>query len=284
MNRTPGAAMELFKDAWLVVLGTPVLAGLVVLEVVLSRGAADYSRRGTLTNCTLAAVNVLLDVALRGFWLGVLTATFQYRRFELPSNTLYWVSLVVLQDFLFYWLHRTDHAVRLLWAVHATHHSSEEFNLTVGIRPSALQPLYRFAWFLPLAVLGFRPEDVLLMYSVTQVFGILVHTRHVQSLGPLDWVLVTPSHHRVHHGCNRRYLDKNFGMVLIVWDRLFGTFQSEDEPVRYGLNGGTNATANPLRALTQEWRDLSRDCRRAVGWRARIDVLLDAPKVAETPR
>jgi sterol desaturase/sphingolipid hydroxylase (fatty acid hydroxylase superfamily) len=284
MNRTPGAAMELFKDAWLVVLSTPVFAGLVVLEVVLSNGAADYSRRGTLTNFTLATVNVLLDVALRGFWLGVLTATFRCRWFELPSNTLYWVNLVVLQDFLFYWLHRTDHAVRLLWAVHATHHSSEEFNLTVGIRPSALQPLYRFAWFLPLAVLGFRPEDVLLMYSITQVFGILVHTRHVQSLGPLDWVLVTPSHHRVHHGCNRRYLDKNFGMVLIIWDRLFGTFQREDEPVHYGLNGGTNATTNPLRALTQEWRDLALDCRRAVGWRARIGVLLDAPTAAETPR
>ena len=252
--------MELFKDAAVLAVTMPVCLVLIAVEVVVSRlhGRPYYTLRGTLTNVGLAAVNVALDVALRGVWFVALAGVFEVRLFDLPGGPLYWVGLVVLQDFLFYWLHRVDHGCRLFWAVHATHHSAGEFNLTVGFRPSVLQPVYRFAWFLPLALAGFQPADVLLMYSATQLYGVLVHTRYVGKIPVLDWVLCTPSHHRVHHGVNPRYRDQNLGMVLIVWDRLFGTFTPETEEVRYGKPG----PANPARVILAEWRAMARDLAR----------------------
>src|SRR5262249_51894109 len=221
------------------------------------------------------------------FWFVALSAVYQYRLFELNHPWAYWIVLLVGQDFLFYWLHRVDHSCRLFWAVHATHHSSAEFNLTVGVRPSVLQPVYRFAWFLPLALVGSRPEDVLFAYSVTQLYGVLVHTQHVGRLGPLEWVMVTPSHHRVHHGVNPQYRDKNFGMFLIVWDRLFGTFQREEEEVRYGLSGQQAATADPVRAVVGEWMAIERAVRQVEAMREKIRALFGSPAVfglkARTP-
>ena len=267
--------MDLFKDSQVLAVTMPVCLVLIAFEIVVSRlhGRPYYTVRGTLANAALAAVNVALDVALRAFWFTVLLATFRFRLFDLPGGPAYWVALVILQDFLFYWLHRVDHACRLFWAVHVTHHSAGEFNLTVGFRPSVLQPLYRFAWFLPLAVVGFRPADVLLMYSVTQLYGVLVHTRYVGKLGVLEWFLCTPSHHRVHHGTNPQYRDKNLGMVLIVWDRLFGTFVPEMEAVRYGRPG----PANPVRVIGQEWWAIARDLRSPAPLKAKLMYLFGPP-------
>jgi len=256
--------MELFKDSSLILFTSPVYLILIVTEVVVSylHGRHYYSIKGTLTNVCLAAINVGLDLAMRATWFAVLTWVFQFHLVELPNAWVYWVALLLLQDLAFYFLHRVDHACRLFWAVHVTHHSSAEFNLTVGFRPSVLQPLYRFAWFLPLALVGFRPEDVLLMYSVTQLYGVLVHTRYIGHLGFLEWFLCTPSHHRVHHGVNPQYLDKNLGMVLIIWDRLFGTFEEEKEAVRFGLSGHA-PSHNPLRVIFHEWQSMWTDlCKR----------------------
>jgi sterol desaturase/sphingolipid hydroxylase (fatty acid hydroxylase superfamily) len=270
--------MDLFKDSLVLALTMPVCLVLIAVEIVVSHlhGRPYYTLKGTLANVSLAAVNVALDVALRAFWFAALAGTFQFRLFDLPGGPLYWVGLLVLQDFLFYWLHRVDHACRLFWAVHSTHHSAGEFNLTVGFRPSVLQPVYRFAWFLPLALVGFRPADVMLMYSATQLYGVLVHTRYVGRLGVLEWVLCTPSHHRVHHGTNPQYIDKNLGMVFIVWDRLFGTFAEEREEVRFGV-AGSPPTHNPVRVLFSEWLALVRDLRRPVSLMAKLMYVFGPP-------
>src|SRR6185295_952441 len=135
-----------------------------------------------------------------------------------------------------YWLlHFVDHKCRFFWAIHVTHHSSEEYNLTTGFRSSVFQPFYRTIYFLPLPFLGFHPLDILFMYAATQLYGVLVHTEWNLRLGWLEHLLVTPSHHRVHHASNGRYIDKNMGMVFIVWDKIFGTFAPEDpaDPPRY---------------------------------------------------
>lgn len=271
--------MEMFKDSTVILISLPVYAALVMLEVVWTRwhDRAAYTIRGTLTNFTLAGFNVLLDLALRGVWLVALLGVYQHCLFEFHHPGTYWLTLLIAQDFLFYFLHRVDHGCRLFWAVHVTHHSSSEFNLTVGIRPSVLQPLYRFAWFLPLALVGFRPEDILLMYSLTQLYGVLVHTQQVGRLGPLEWILVTPSHHRVHHARNPQYLDKNFGMTFIVWDRLFGTFEPEDEAVRFGLQAQPAATDRPLTALTSEWRTMLSDLQQPATLRQRWMRLIGPP-------
>ncbi|CAN5560972.1 sterol desaturase family protein [soil metagenome] len=271
--------MELYRDSLFILISMPVYLLLILLEIVCSQreGRHDYTLGGTFTNFSLAGINVILDLLTRGLWFVALTAVYQQRLLQWDNPWLYWLSLLLLQDFLFYFLHRVDHGCRLFWAVHVTHHSSREFNLTVGIRPSVLQPLYRFAWFLPLALLGSRPEDILLMYSLTQLYGVLVHTRHVRSLGVLEWILVTPSHHRVHHGCNPQYLDKNFGMMFIVWDRLFGTFRKEREAVRFGLNGQDVTTRNPLRAISSEWIAIARDLRRPLPLREKLSFVFGPP-------
>lgn len=278
--------MEAFRDSTLVLLTAPFYVVLILAEIVWSRlhGVQTYSVRGTLANFVMAAINVALDLLLRGTWLVVLMAIYQARVVDVAYfGWAYWVVLVLAQDLLFYFFHRVDHCCRLMWAVHVTHHSSDEFNLTVGVRPSVLQPLYRFVWFLPLSWLGARPGDVLLMYSLTQMYGVLVHTRCVGRLGPLEWLMVTPSNHRVHHGSNPQYLDKNFGMLLIIWDRLFGTFQPETEEARFGLHEQPSQTGRPIQAITSEWVAITRDLRRAKGLTARLLAIFGPPRSTPGP-
>jgi sterol desaturase/sphingolipid hydroxylase (fatty acid hydroxylase superfamily) len=166
----------------------------------------------------------------------------------------------------------------LFWAVHVTHHSSEYFNLTTGFRSSVFQPLYRFVYFIPLVLVGFKSADIVLMYSITQTYGIIVHTNYVGKLGWLGYVFVTPSHHRVHHASNVAYLDKNMGMCLIIWDRIFGTFQEEleKEPVRYGLTKPLEdqSLAN---IVFHEWKAIAQDVRRNVDWPTKLKYILNPP-------
>ena len=188
----------------------------------------------------------------------------------------YWLGLFIAEDFAFYWLHRIDHSCRVFWAVHVTHHSSEHFNLTTGFRSSVFQPVYRVIYFIPIALMGFAPLDIFLMYSATQIYGIIIHTGEVGKLKFLEHILVTPSHHRVHHACNVQYLDKNLGMVLIIWDKLFGTFEEEIEPVRYGLRKNLEKK-DPLNVVFHEWVSLWKIIRRPIGWKNRILYLFSPP-------
>jgi sterol desaturase/sphingolipid hydroxylase (fatty acid hydroxylase superfamily) len=270
--------MELFKDSLLILIAAPAVLVLIGTEIVASHlhDRRDYTAGGTLTTAYLACVNVGLDVSMRATWFAVLGWGYQFHFVRVSNPWTYWVGLLVLQDLLAYFLHRVDHGCRLFWAVHATHHSATEFNLTIGFRPSVLQPLYRFAWFLPLTLLGFRPQDVMLMYSATQLYGVLVHTRAVGKLGGLEWVLCTPSHHRVHHGTNAQYLDKNMGTVFIIWDRLFGTFAEEKEEPRFGLVGRP-PTHHLVRVIFHEWVALWADLRKPVPFRAKLMYVFGPP-------
>ena len=177
---------------------------------------------------------------------------------------------------MFYWLHRVDHYCRLFWAVHVTHHSSEEFNLTVGFRSSVFQPLYRFVYFIPLSLIGFNPLDTMFMYAATQIYGILIHTKTVGKLSFLEWFLSTPSHHRVHHGSNIKYLDKNMGMVFIIWDKLFGTFAEEKEVVVYGLTTNIN-TYHPIKMVFHEWKNILNDLKKKVSLKNKLMYVLGPP-------
>lgn len=160
--------------------------------------------------------------------------------------------------------------------MHVTHHSSEEFNLTVGFRSSVFQPLYRFVWFIPIALVGFDPLDIMFMYAATQIYGILIHTKTVSKLGPLEWVLSTPSHHRVHHASNIKYLDKNMGMILIIWDRVFGTFAKEEEEVVYGLTTNIK-TYNPITMVFHEWKAIYEDLNKQTSFKNKIMYVFGPP-------
>lgn len=261
-------------------LTTPLYALLIGLEALLShRQHRDfYTWRDTLTNFVLMLLNGGIDLAFRAVYVVVLVWFYQYHVTVIDNVYLYWFLLFLAEDFVFYVLHVVDHYCRLFWAVHVTHHSSEHFNLTTGFRSSVFQPLYRFVYFIPLVLFGFKPADIVLMYSITQTYGILVHTNYLGKLGWLGYVFVTPSHHRVHHASNVAYLDKNMGMCLIIWDRLFGTFQEEldQEPVRYGLTKSLEDTSLG-NTIFHEWKAIAKDLGRNVGIGTKLKYLLNPP-------
>ncbi|MBA3665426.1 MAG: sterol desaturase family protein [Bacteroidetes bacterium] len=255
--------MNEFRESLLVIISVPIYALVIGFEFFYSyfKNKGLYTAKGLFSNVYLTALNMGLDIIVRGICLLVLNYFYQFHVTDFSRYTfVYWLVLILSEDFMYYWLHRVDHYCRFFWAVHVTHHSSEEFNFTVGFRSSVFQPLYRFLYFIPLALLGFRGIDIMFAYSATQIFGILAHTQTIGKLGFLEYFLVTPSHHRVHHGSNVRYLDKNMGMLLIIWDKLFGTFQAEEEtdPVKFGLTSNLK-THNPITMVFHEWKNIFTD-------------------------
>lgn len=259
--------MGFANEQLLILISTPVYLIVIGLEVILSnlRQQPSYSLKDTLQNVYLMIINGAIDLLFRAVYIGfILSFFFQYRIADpIATPWLYWIALLIFEDFMYYWLHRTDHHCRLFWATHVTHHSSPKFNFTVGFRSSVMEPLYRFIYFIPLAFFGFQPVDIAFIYSLTQTWGILVHTEKINKLGWLEYILVTPSHHRVHHGSNPKYLDKNIGMFLIIWDRMFGTFQPElppekYQPIKYGLTKPLEKET-PVSIIFHEWNSIWKD-------------------------
>jgi len=232
-------------------------------------------------NVYLCLVNSGIDLLFRAVYLAVLLWFFNFHFADFSwSPFLYWPLLFILEDLIFYIEHRVDHYCRLFWAVHVTHHSSEEFNLTTGFRSSVLQPMYRFIYFIPLALLGFHPIDIVFMYSLTQIYGILVHTQYIKKMPSwFETIFVSPSHHRVHHASNIRYLDKNMGMVLIIWDRLFDTFQEEleEDPIKYGLTKPLENPSHPAKIIFHEWASIFRDLKKPLPFLIKIKYLIMPP-------
>lgn len=274
--------MESFRETTLLILSVPVILAAILLEIAVThfKGIRAYTWRETLTNVYMASLNGSMDLVLRAVLVvPALMFCFQHRVMSWESGWLYWLALFLLEDIAYYTLHYVDHHCRLFWAVHVTHHSSEEFNLSTGFRSSVFQPLYRTIYFAPIALLGFEPLDILFMYAATQIYGSLIHTERIGKLGWLEYVLVTPSHHRVHHGSNPRYLDKNMGMCLIIWDKLFGTFEPEaaEDPPRYGLTRPI-PDRGPVNIVFHEWKDILRDIRSSpLPWRQKLGYLFRGP-------
>lgn len=261
----------------------PIYAVLIPLEIILSNFSRlrFYSWKETAVNVYLNLLNAGIDLLLR-LVIGLTFLTYFYQ-FHLNISwhpVVYWVVLLLGEDLLFWLEHFVDHHVRLFWAVHVTHHSSQEYNLSTGFRSSVFMPVYKYLYFIPLVLLGFRPADVLFMFSFTQLYGILVHTQYVKKLPAwIEYIFVTPSHHRVHHASNIPYLDKNMGMVFIIWDRIFGTFAAEtpDEKPHYGITKPIENPYHPLHIVTHEWKALAQDLRRPMPFTTRIKYLLHPP-------
>ena len=236
-----------------------------------------YGARDTRTSLTMGLGNVAINVVWKLVVVAVYAALYELTPIRLPAdNPLTWVALFVLDDLAYYWFHRVSHESRFFWASHVVHHSSEHYNLSTALRQTWV-PMTYFPFWLALPLLGFAPWMVLLAQSWSLIYQFWIHTERVRRLPRwAEAVLNTPSHHRVHHGSNEQYLDKNYAGILIVWDRLFGTFEPEGERVRYGLT--TNiATFDPLRVAFGEYVALARDVRTANGWRTRAQVLLRGP-------
>jgi sterol desaturase/sphingolipid hydroxylase (fatty acid hydroxylase superfamily) len=275
--------MQSARETWFLLLSIPFYTILIGAEILVSNWAGKkfYKVKDVVQNIILTIMNASLDGLLR--WVFVFTVldwTYTQHFVKIDNPFFYWALLFILEDFAFYIEHRVDHYCRLFWAVHLTHHSSEEFNLSTGFRSSVFQPVYRFIYFIPITFLGFEPIDILFMYSVTQTYGIIVHTRYIQKMPKLiEAIFVTPAHHRVHHASNIIYLDKNMGMCLIIWDRMFGTFQDElpEEPVVYGLTKPLDNPDNTLNHVVHEWKNMYQDMKRSLPFSTKIKYLLMPP-------
>ena len=235
-----------------------------------------YELRDSSINITLAFLNLGIDLLFKGFTYFILNWFNQFAIIEWTSVFWLWVVLILLEDLAYYALHWVDHNVRLFWAVHVNHHSSQKMNFTVAIRSSVLQPLYRFVYYIPLALLGFEAWQIMLAYLLCNTWGFFIHTETVGKLGFLEKVLATPSNHRVHHGSNPHYLDRNMGMFLIIWDRIFGTYQEENEKVVYGLTKNIEQD-NLSHILFHEWKAIYNDVKTAPGFKNKWMYIFGPP-------
>jgi sterol desaturase/sphingolipid hydroxylase (fatty acid hydroxylase superfamily) len=238
-----------------------------------------YEKKDTITNIYLTLLAFTLNLAVKVSTFFVLNYVYQFRLFEIKNAVAYWIILVVVQDFLYWVLHYIGHYCRVFWAMHVTHHSSEHFNLTTGFRSTVFEPIYRVFFYLPLALMGFNAIDILYAYLITQLYGNIVHTQYRINLP--KWyglIFVTPSHHRVHHASNIPYLDKNMGMMLIIWDRIFGTFREENlpEPIRYGITKQPENTG-PVNILFHEWKALLNDVKQVPDVKTKLQYIFNPP-------
>ncbi|MCB0894583.1 MAG: sterol desaturase family protein [Nocardioidaceae bacterium] len=195
---------------------------------------------------------------------------------DLGTGAWAWGAAILGWDFLYYWNHRASHESRWLWAVHVVHHSSEHYNLSTALRQPVAEGITLSVPYGLLALAGVRPRLIEQARAVNLIYQFWIHTEAIRRLGWFERVFNTPSHHRVHHGSNRQYLDRNHGSILIIWDRLFGTFEEEDEPVVYGLTTNVDSF-NPVTIATHEWVDIAEDVASAPTWRDRWSYLLRGP-------
>lgn len=260
----------------------PLFVVVIVSEMIYSHfaNAKLYTKKDLATNIYLAVLNFSLDLVMKAFAMGVMFFFYEFRVINFDTGTwYYWVLCFFATDLAYYFHHLADHRLRICWAVHITHHNSEHFNLTTGFRSPVFQPLYRYLFFSPLAFLGFNPWSIMVCYAVGQVYGTLVHTQTVKKMGFLEYFMVTPSHHRVHHGCNIIYLDRNMGMVFIIWDKIFGTFQAEDPatPVKFGIYPKM-PDDGPITTLFYEWRKIWKDVKQPnISFTDRLNYIFNSP-------
>lgn len=246
----------------------PIVLVLLIAEIIYSVSTSKglYAFQDTVANIATGIGNQCVNLAVAFFvykWYGWL---FQFAPWQISSTWYSLLILLLLQDFVFYWFHRLGHTMNIFWAAHMPHHSSEELNLSVGIRASFTQRLFQFLFFdWILVLIGYSPEAV---YAVAAVHLLLAYWHHTQVIKKLGWfekIFVTPSHHRVHHGVNPQYIDKNYSEFLIIWDKMFGTFEQEEEEVCYGVTHPPR-TWDPIFINFQYWKQLWDDAVAAPYW------------------
>jgi sterol desaturase/sphingolipid hydroxylase (fatty acid hydroxylase superfamily) len=248
----------------------------VELLVALWQHKKSYRLHDSINDLSCGITEQIVGIFLKGVLFAGYLGTYSFatrRGINLVDVQSYspggkWFAALLLflgVDCAYYWFHRIAHEYNAPWAGHVVHHSSEDYNLAVALRQGTFQGLFSWVFYLPLAFLGFPPAWFAAISSFDVLYQFWIHTRSIGKLGPLEWVFNTPSHHRVHHARNPKYLDKNYAGTLIIWDRLFGTFAPEEEEPVYGLTKPLNSW-NPLWANLHVWRDLCRDAWLAPRW------------------
>lgn len=256
-----------------------IIAMLVELSLIYHDKRKNYEVKDSAASITMGIGSVIIGIAVKLTAFMVFIFLHQFAIFDIGFQWWAWVLLFFADDFSFYWHHRLSHEVRILWAAHVNHHSSTKLNFSTALRQSWTELFYKYIFWLWLPIIGFEPIMILTIMSISLIYQFLPHTEMVGKLArPLEFVFNTPSHHRVHHSSNVRYLDKNHGGTLIIWDRLFGTFQEElekDMP-RYGITVNIH-TFNPLKIASHEFVSLWKDIQSVNSWKDKFAYILKPP-------
>ena len=261
-----------------IVFAIPVFIVLITIEIIATmvRKKDYYQFSDAINSLSAGMISITSGILTKVVSVTIYTGLFSvFGLWEMSVESLWvWVVGFVFYDLCYYWNHRLGHEINVLWAAHAVHHQSEEYNLTTALRQSSSGFIFGWLFYVPMAVVGVPPVVFFTVGLINLLYQFWVHTRHVPKLGWFEWFFVTPSNHRVHHAKNRRYLDKNYGGVFILWDRLFGTFTEEDEqyePIRYG-------TLKPLRSWNPLWANLHlyagmwQDCKATSRWQEKLTL------------
>ncbi|TLM95368.1 sterol desaturase family protein [Hymenobacter jeollabukensis] len=262
-----------------IVLSIPLYFALIGAELLVERlqHREKYRFHDAVTNISCGVTSQIAGVFLKVAVIGVYELLYQHARLWQVTRT--WATsllLFVLADLCYYFAHRYSHEINVLWGGHVVHHQSEDYNLSVALRQSSFQGMFTFAFYLPLAVLGFETTWFVYVSALVTLYQFWIHTELIGRLGPLEWVLNTPSHHRVHHGRNPKYIDRNYAGTFIVWDRLFGTFQAEEERPVYGITTPLNSW-NPVWANFGHYAQMRAQLRQTPGLGNKLRVLFGRP-------
>ena len=262
-------------------IGAPIVLAMIFFEILVSnfQNQNFYKRSDTLCTVGLLLGNIIVAFAIKGTVLAFHIYLYQYRAFDFVNHIpiwALWAITFISIDLVFYVYHRMSHRIRFLWAIHLSHHSSEEMNFAVSFRQAWFGPISKIPFFMVLPLLGFDPTIVAVAGVISTLWGIVGHTQVIGKLGPLEWIFNTPSHHRVHHGSNKQYIDKNYGNLLIIWDRMFGTFEPEEEEVKFGLVNNVN-TFNPVRVTFMAWMSMIKDLKQKNSFFESIKVIFGPP-------
>ncbi|MBK9152971.1 MAG: sterol desaturase family protein [Chloracidobacterium sp.] len=264
-----------------VVIAIPFFAAAIALEAWWSNrtGVAVLDKKDIWNNIFIGFASVGFGLLFGIFISAIYSGAYWLAPFKFPADAWWsWVILFFVDDLAYYIFHRVSHETRLFWNFHVVHHSSEEYNLSVAVRQSWFSGLLHWIFYAPVMLLGFAPWMFVIMHGFNLIYQFWIHTKLVGRLGPLEWVLNTPSHHRVHHGVNEKYIDRNYAGVLIIWDRLFGSFTEEDEEPRYGIIKPLRSY-NPLWANTHAWVEMWQEIKHRPSLFSKLQCIFASPNM-----
>ena len=259
------------------------IAAVIMLVLTVAETLWDFARKErtdygeTAANVGIYIVNTLLERTLYGSLLVIVLYGFeQLRPYQLPHSWWAMALAVLAADFTYYWMHRCEHEIRILWAYHSVHHSSPEYNLTTALRLAWVEGLFEWVFFIPMILIGFDVVQTVMGLIIVVIYQTWIHTQKIGKMGWLDKVFNTPSVHRVHHGKNPQYIDKNYGGILIIWDRMFSTYEPEVEEVEFGVTE-PSGSVNPIKVNFYEFWQTIKDARQAKNGRHAIGYFLKPP-------
>lgn len=271
---------EIERDAPnIIVWAAPVMFFFVLLEWYISykQNHNLYDKKETIGSTLVGIGNVIINLILKAAMFTFVVWVYNMLPWRMYLNWWTFIPCYIIFDFCSYWSHRISHQQRFWWATHVVHHTAENYNLTISFRLSWVQHL-KLIFFLPVALIGFHPIIFFVVNQIAVLFQFWVHTEYIRKLHPaIEYILATPSNHRVHHGSQEKYINKNYGATFIFWDRLFGTYQKEEEQVQYGITANIENKANPLTINFHEYVDMWRDIKGAKGLKRKLFFIFGDP-------